>query len=122
MGALHHPTEIQLHRDRRQLVISFDDGSRFELPAELLRVYSPSSKVAGYHSHKPILQLGKEQVNIDDVQQVGLYAVRLVFDDGHHSGLYTWDYLYDLGANRQARWADYLHRLEKGGYRRNADS
>jgi len=113
-----HPTELTLHRDRRVLVIAFDDGARFELPAAYLRVYSPSSEVAGYHRKRPVLQVGKEQVNITDVVQVGLYAVRLHFDDGHRSGLYTWHYLYDLGANHAGHWADYLARLERAGLRR----
>jgi len=118
MAAAHHPTEITLHHERRLLALRFDDGAYFELPCEYLRVYSPSSEVQAYHTHRPILQVDKEEVNISDVVQVGLYAVKLVFDDGHKSGLYTWDYLYDLGANREAHWADYLQRLERAGRHR----
>lgn len=115
-----HPTEIVLHREERLLELAFDDGARFRLPCEYLRVYSPSSEVAGYHRKRPVLQVGKEQVNITDIVQVGHYAVKLAFDDGHHSGLYTWNYLYDLGTHQAAHWQDYLARLERAGYRRQA--
>ncbi|MEW6647600.1 MAG: DUF971 domain-containing protein [Pseudomonadota bacterium] len=121
MEPSHHPTEIALHRDRRLLEITFADGARFELPCEYLRVYSPSSEVAGYHRKRPVLQVGKAEVNISDIVQVGHYAVKLCFDDGHTSGLYTWDYLYDLGANYDRHWADYLARLERAGARRQPD-
>lgn len=114
-----HPTEILLHSRSRLLELAFDDGARFQLPCEYLRVYSPSSAVAGYHSKRPVLQVGKEQVNIVDMQQVGNYALKLVFDDHHKSGLYTWRYLYDLGANREAHWADYLRRLAAAGRQRH---
>lgn len=120
MTQSHHPTEITLHRERRVLELAFDDGARFQLPCEYLRVYSPSADVAGYHNKTPTLQVGKEQVNISDIVQVGLYAVKLYFDDRHKSGLYTWNYLYDLGVNYVQNWADYLARLEQAGHRRQA--
>jgi len=120
MTQSHHPTEITLHRERRVLELAFDDGARFQLPCEYLRVYSPSADVAGYHNKTPTLQVGKEQVNISDIVQVGLYAVKLYFDDRHKSGLYTWNYLYDLGVNYAQNWADYLARLEQAGHRRQA--
>lgn len=120
MAPTHHPSTITLHREQRLLELAFDDGSHFHLPCEYLRVYSPSSEVAGYHRKRPLLQLGKEQVNITDVIQAGHYAVKLCFDDGHRSGLYTWDYLYDLGAHYTTRWADYLARLARAGHQRQA--
>lgn len=119
MSASQIPTEIRLNRAQRMLALSFADGSRFELPCEYLRVYSPSAEVAGHHNKRPVLQVGKEGVNIDGIHQVGQYAVKLVFDDGHKSGLYTWAYLYDLGANYAVRWADYLQRLDGAGHQRD---
>ena len=104
------------------LELSFDDGSRFELPCEYLRVYSPSAEVAGHHNKRRVLQVGKERVNVAEIRQVGMYAVKLVFDDGHKSGLYTWAYLYELGANYAAYWADYLQRLPDAGPQREAPS
>lgn len=112
------PTEIKLQREQHVLELAFDDGSCFSLPCEYLRVYSPSAEVAGHHNKRPVLQVGKEGVNITDIRQIGMYAVKLIFDDGHNSGLYTWPYLYDLGANYTQYWADYLQRLEAAGHRR----
>ncbi|MGD8711150.1 MAG: DUF971 domain-containing protein [Ectothiorhodospiraceae bacterium] len=112
------PTEIRLHRGSRLLEIHFDDGSRFELPAEYLRVYSPSAEVRGHGPGQAVLQTGKEEVNITGVEPVGQYAVKLVFDDGHDTGLYSWDLLYDLGANRDRYWQEYLQALEQAGYQR----
>ncbi len=120
MSASHHPTEITLHREQRLLELAFDDGARFRLPCEYLRVHSPSAEVAGHHNKTPVLQVGKEQVNITDIVQVGMYAVKLFFDDGHKSGVYTWNYLYELGANYDANWAAYLARLEQAGQSRQA--
>jgi DUF971 family protein len=114
------PTEIQLHQRSRMLEIAFEDGSRFELPCEYLRVYSPSAEVQGHGPGQEVLQLGKEDVNITAVEPVGNYAVKLVFDDGHDTGLYSWDYLYELGADKEQRWQQYLQRLEQAGYQRKA--
>jgi len=113
------PTDLKLHQKSRLLELSFDDGARFELPCEYLRVYSPSAEVRGHLPGQEKLQLGKERVNITDIQQVGSYAVKLFFDDGHHSGLYDWRYLYRLGVERDTLWRDYLQRLERAGQRRN---
>ncbi len=115
----YQPQEITLHRQRRQLEISFDDGACFELPCEYLRVYSPSAEVQGHHNVGAVLQVGKEQVNITEMRQVGHYALKIFFDDNHKSGLFTWSYLYDLGQNYQARWQDYLQRLQQAGHQRN---
>ncbi|AGA90606.1 hypothetical protein Thimo_1838 [Thioflavicoccus mobilis 8321] len=114
------PTEIQLHQRSRVLEIVFDDGARFRLPCEYLRVYSPSAEVRGHSPDQARLQTDKEQVNIVDLQQVGTYAVKIHFDDGHDSGLYDWAYLYKLGRAWQPLWQDYLRRLGDAGRARNA--
>lgn len=114
------PTSINLRQHLRQLVVAFDDGSEFELSCELLRVYSPSAEVRGHGPGQEVLQTGKEAVNIVEVEPVGNYAVRLVFDDGHGSGLYSWDYLYDLGSNRERYWRKYLDALAAAGYERKS--
>lgn len=105
------PTEIKLRRQSRMLEVSFDDGSRYELPLEFLRVHSPSAEVKGHGPGQETLVLGKQNVAITAVEQVGQYAVRLVFDDGHDSGLYSWKYLRELGRDRDALWARYLERV-----------
>ena len=104
------PTEIRLRRASRLLEVSFDDGSRFELPFEYLRVHSPSAEVKGHGPGQEVLVLGKENVGIRAVEPVGQYAVKLVFDDGHDTGLYTWKYLHTLGREHAARWARYEER------------
>lgn len=112
------PSEIKLHRASRVLEVSFDDGARFKLPCEYLRVYSPSAEVRGHGPGQEVLQIGKEQVNITNIEPVGQYAVKLHFDDGHNSGIYSWDLLYRLGAMQQELWAEYLERLKQAGYER----
>ncbi|WP_295540680.1 DUF971 domain-containing protein [uncultured Thiohalocapsa sp.] len=115
------PTELKLNQSARVLEISFDDGAHFRLPCEYLRVYSPSAEVRGHTPDQAKLQVGKEYVNIRDIQQVGTYAVKIVFDDGHKSGLYDWQYLYKLGRGWQPLWQDYLSRLAEVGRRRSID-
>ena len=112
------PTEIRLKKVPRLLVISFDDGSEFEYTFEYLRVHSPSAEVRGHGPGQETLQHGKENVAIVNIEPVGHYAVRLVFDDGHDSGLYNWQYLYDLGRDMAANWQRSLDRLEAAGYAR----
>ena len=109
------PREIKLRRQSRVLDVTFDDGQRFELPFEYLRVYSPSADVRGHGPGQETLQLGKHDVEVRSVDPVGHYAVRLVFDDGHDTGLYTWGYLYELGATHAEKWQRYLDRLAKLG-------
>ncbi|MCI0401120.1 MAG: DUF971 domain-containing protein [Gammaproteobacteria bacterium] len=113
------PTAINLHQVSRVLEISFDDGSHFELSCELLRAYSPSAEVRGHHPGQGVLQTGKEAVTIREIEQVGNYAVKFYFDDGHNTGIYSWDYLYDLGRNKERYWQEYLLALQKAGFRRN---
>ncbi len=112
------PTEIKLHQKSRMLELAFSDGQRFELPCEFLRVYSPSAEVRGHGPGQEVLQVGKKDVEITDVQPVGSYAIQLVFSDGHDSGLYSWDYLHDLGVRQEALWKQYLERMNEAGARR----
>lgn len=116
MNPVPRPTEIRLRKSAGVVAVSFDDGTRYELPFEYLRVFSPSAEVRGHGTE--ILQVGKEQVKVTAVEPVGSYAVRLMFDDGHDTGLYTWPVLLDLGRNHAGNWARYLKRLEEAGYRR----
>jgi DUF971 family protein len=112
------PVKIRLRTKSRLLEVSFDDGACYELPAEYLRVHSPSAEVQGHNAGEGVLVTGKENVGIRAVEPVGLYAVRLMFDDGHDTGLYTWKYLRELGTEREARWLTYLRRLEQAGHKR----
>jgi DUF971 family protein len=112
------PTDIRLHQVSRKLEVSFDDGSNFLLPCELLRVYSPSAEVRGHGPGQEVLQIGKEDVNIVGIEQVGQYALTLIFSDGHDTGLYSWDYLYDLGMRHEELWQTYLERLAAAGHTR----
>ena len=109
------PTEITVHQQSRQLELAFDDGARFSIPFELMRVYSPSAEVMGHGPGQEVLQTGKRGVLIEEIEPVGHYAVRPRFSDGHDSGLFTWDYLYKLGAERDAMWQAYEQRLSAAG-------
>ena len=100
--------------------MQFEDGASFELSAEYLRVHSPSAEVKGHGGGEGLLVVGKEGVNIDRIEPIGRYAVRLVFDDGHDTGLYTWPILYDLGKDYETKWRRYLTRLEEAGQNRSA--
>ena len=112
------PTDIKLHQKSRIFEVTFADGSRFELPAEYLRVYSPSAEVRGHGPGQEVLQVGKESVNITAIEPVGTYAVLLRFDDGHDTGIYSWDLLYNLGIHQDRLWREYLSRLEQAGHER----
>ena len=105
------PTELRLHKDRRTLTVVFDSGEHYDLPAEYLRVKSPSAEVQGHSAEERKTVPGKRDVGIIEVLPVGNYAVRLVFDDLHSTGIFGWDYLRDLGRNRSAYWQDYLDEL-----------
>jgi DUF971 family protein len=106
------PTEIVLHKASHALEVAFDDGSRFSLPCEYLRVESPSAEVQGHGPGQKVLVPGKRDVNIRGIVPVGNYAVQLQFDDGHDSGIYSWSYLHELGVEREQRWNAYLAELE----------
>src|SRR5881275_1320738 len=114
------PTEIKLHQKSRVLEVSFSDGNRFELSYEFLRVFSPSAEVRGHGPGQEVLQFGKREVNVSAIDPVGVYAVKLVFTDGHDTGIYSWDYLYDLGEKQASNWKSYLARLEQAGKSRDA--
>ena len=112
------PTELRLHKDRRTLTVSFDNGAGFDLSAEYLRVRSPSAEVQGHSPDERKTVAGKKDVAILEVHPVGNYAVRLVFDDLHSTGIYSWDYLFGLGSNHAANWQDYLDELAGKGLAR----
>jgi DUF971 family protein len=122
MSAAHKPTEINFHQKSRVLEITFDDGKCFEMTSEFLRVYSPSAEVRGHGPGQEVLQLGKEDVNIKQIEPVGNYAIQLHFDDEHNTGIYSWETLYDLGSNQEQLWKDYLARLEEAGHKRKTVS
>lgn len=113
-----NPTDIRLHQKSRTLEIAFDDGRRYELPCEYLRVYSPSAEVKGHGPGQETLQTGKESVTITEIRPVGHYAIAPVFSDGHDSGIYSWEYLYELGVRRDELWIEYLRKLEQAGHQR----
>lgn len=113
------PTEIRLQRAEKCLEVDFDDGTSFVLPAELLRVESPSAEVQGHHPDERKTVAGKRDVGIVAVEPVGNYAVRLAFDDGHASGIFAWDYLHRLGREQAQRWQDYLNALAAKGLSRD---
>lgn len=112
------PGEIRLSKDKRTLTVAFDDGVAFDLPAEYLRVTSPSAEVQGHSSSERKTVPGKREVMIIGIDPVGNYAVKLTFDDMHSTGIYGWDYLYELGARHDEKWADYLAELEAKGLSR----
>ncbi len=113
------PVEIRLKSAEKVLEVDFDDGARFALPAELLRVESPSAEVQGHGAGGKKTIAGRRHVGIVTVEPVGNYAIRIVFDDLHDTGLFSWNTLYDLGAGREAVWRAYLDRLEKEGLSRD---
>ncbi|MEW5902900.1 MAG: DUF971 domain-containing protein [Pseudomonadota bacterium] len=113
------PTEIVLHQKSNSLEVAFADGARFNLPAEYLRVYSPSAEVRGHGPGQETLQVGKRKVALKGLEPAGSYAVKLEFDDGHDSGLYDWDLLYALGQNQQVLWQEYLDKLLAAGASRD---
>lgn len=112
---MHKPTDISLHQKSRVLELSYEDGKTHQLPCEYLRVYSPSAEVTGHAPGQEVLQLHKEEVNIEAIEPQGNYAIKLVFDDKHDTGLFTWDYLYELGENYQTNWDDYQARVKAAG-------
>jgi len=118
-GTTHWPIEIRLKKAEKRLEIDFDDGTTVRLPAEYLRVESPSAEVQG-HGGPGQKQLvpGKSRVAIRTVEPVGNYAIRIVFDDGHDTGIYSWAYLRELGAEQEKRWANYLKALQAAGMSR----
>ncbi len=113
------PESLTLHGASRVLEIGFADGAQFRIPFELMRVYSPSAEVQGHGPGQEVLQTGKRDVAIVDIEPVGNYAVKPTFSDGHDSGLFTWEYLYFLGSQEQQLWVDYEQRLQAAGLGRD---
>jgi DUF971 family protein len=117
-GTARWPVEIRLKRSEKLLEISFDDGSRFRLPAEYLRVESPSAEVQGHGLGQKTLVPGRAHVGITGIEPVGNYAVRIIFDDLHDTGIYSWGYLYQLGVEHEKRWRAYIEALAGNGLSR----
>lgn len=118
-GPAPQPTEIRVRRAERTLEIAFSDGAAFSLPAEYLRVESPSAEVQGHGPGQKVLVAGRRHVGIANVEAVGNYAIQIEFDDLHDTGIYSWRYLYELGVERETRWAEYLAALETHGLSRD---
>jgi len=121
----HYPKNIELRKKSRRLIVTFDTEEIFDFSAEFLRVYSPSADVKGHSPGQSVLQVGKEDATIEDVEPIGNYAVRLIFGDGHDTGLYTWDYLYEMGVQKKEYWGNYIEALQLAGHVRvskNEDS
>ena len=118
MQAAAWPTELKLDKEKRVLTVSFDDGRSFALPAEMLRVLSPSAEVQGHSPEQRVTVPGKKNVHILRLEPVGNYAVRIIFDDGHDTGLFVWEYLRDLGEHQDARFQSYLDELAAKGLTR----
>jgi len=114
------PQSLTLHGKSRVLEVAFSDGAAFRIPFELMRVYSPSAEVQGHGPGQEVLQTGKRDVGIVDLQPVGNYAVQPTFSDGHDSGIFSWEYLYFLGSQQAQLWADYERRLQEAGVDRDA--
>lgn len=115
----HHPVEIRLIREAKMLEVDFKDGPTVALPAELLRVESPSADVQGHGPSQKKTIAGRRHVGIMGVEAVGNYAIRIKFDDMHDTGIFTWDYLYDMGLRKDEMWADYLADLAAKGLSRD---
>ena len=116
------PSEIKLHQKCRLLELSYENGEHYTLDFEYLRVFTPSAEARGHGPGQETLQTGKRNVNVERIEPVGSYAVRLVFSDGHDSGLYSWDLLHNLGKHHDELWADYLKQIEGQGLSRDIDT
>ena len=114
------PTALTVHSQSRILEVAFSDGAAFKIPFELMRVYSPSAEVQGHGPGQEVLQTGKREVGVVELEPIGNYAVKPVFSDGHDTGIFSWDYLYHLGADQDQLWADYNRRLQAAGANRDA--
>jgi hypothetical protein len=114
------PEALTVHGQSKVLEIGFADGANFRIPFELMRVYSPSAEVQGHGPGQEVLQTGKREVTVVELEPVGNYAVKPTFSDGHDSGLFTWEYLYFLGSEQTALWTQYENRLQAAGSSRDA--
>lgn len=113
------PTGVVVHQESRVLELDYEDGQRFRLSFEFLRVHSPSAEVRGHSKDQERLQVGKREVRITAITPIGHYAIQLHFDDGHESGIYSWDYLHEIAVDHDRLWADYLERLQRAGKSRD---
>lgn len=116
------PTRIAVRQAKDSLLIEFSDGQEFSLPAEFLRVHSPSAEVRGHGEGNETLQFGKRDIRITGLEQAGNYALLILFSDGHDSGIFSWDYLRHLADNQDAMWSLYLEKLHTAGLSRDSDS
>jgi len=116
------PSRIIVNQQKDSLNMEYQGDVRFNLPAEYLRVSSPSAEVRGHGKGQEVLQIGKRDVTIQSIQKSGNYALQITFSDGHDSGIYTWEYLFELGSNHTANWGDYLKRLHAAGESRDPDT
>ncbi|WP_265945266.1 DUF971 domain-containing protein [Dechloromonas sp. A34] len=116
------PSEIKLHQKSRRLELSYDNGESYMLDFEYLRVFTPSAEARGHGPGQETLQTGKRNVDIERIEPVGSYAVRLVFSDGHDSGLYSWDLLHNLGKHHDELWQEYLNQIDAQGLSRDIDT
>lgn len=116
------PSEIRLHQKSRFLEIAYDNGERYKLDFEFLRVFTPSAEARGHGPGQETLQTGKRDVDIERIEPVGSYAIRPIFSDGHDSGLYSWDLLYNLGKHHDDLWQEYLKQIDANGLSRDVDT
>jgi len=116
------PSRVVLRQSKDALLLTYSDGQKYTLPAEYLRVYSPSAEVRGHGEGNETLQFGKRLVTINALEKSGNYALQIVFSDGHDSGIYSWDYLQALAENYDDKWATYLEKLHNAGLSRDIDS
>ena len=116
------PSRIVVSEQKDALSMEYQGDVRFNLPAEYLRVFSPSAEVRGHGKGQEVLQIGKRQVRIESIQQSGNYAIQITFDDGHDSGIFTWDYLFELGSKQTDNWANYTERLHQANQSRDPDT
>lgn len=115
------PTNINLHQKSRVLEIEFNNGEQYKYTCHYLRCFSPSAEVQGHAPGQEVLQIGKEDVNIDKIEQVGNYAICIHFNDEHNTGIYSWETLYNLGKNYQENWDRYSARLQEAAKKRETD-
>jgi len=113
------PTNLIVHENSKVLELQYEHGKSYRLPFEFLRVYSPSAEVRGHGPGQEVLQTGKRDVGIVNIEPVGHYAIKPIFSDGHDSGLYSWDYLYGLCENHESLWKEYLERCKVAGVDRD---
>ena len=116
------PSQVVLRESKDALILTYSDGQAYTLPAEYLRVYSPSAEVRGHGEGNETLQFGKRLVTINALEKAGNYALQIVFSDGHDSGIYSWDYLQALAENYEDKWAAYLKKLHNVGLSRDLDA